>query len=255
MYDTTIRRTSARSFRKAACFAGLRWSREDRLDWGLDFLLRREDTEEFRRYRERRLKELADAGVLFTNGVPLPGILFSAMTFPYSWSSSKKLKAAESVLAGVAESFGEKQAFTSLETDPVRGGGNVKLMSSGDVRNVSEQMTSMLKEVSSGGTLSGRTPQEDPWGCFSVWAQLSTDTTASPEDDKSVIQANFCFAEELSGFLDILWDNPEIRRERIWSVVEESIGRECVYLYSLCYCWTDSMWGVLARALSGAESV
>ena len=145
MYDTTIRRTSARSFRKAACFAGLRWSRADRLDWGLDFLLRREDTEEFRRYRERRLKELADAGVLFTNGVPLPGILFSAMTFPYSWSSSKKLKAAESVLAGVAENFREKQAFTSLETDPVRGFGNVKLMSSGDVRNVSEQMTSMLK--------------------------------------------------------------------------------------------------------------
>ena len=131
MYDTTIRRTSGRPSGNAARFAGIRWSREDRLDWGLDFLLRREDTEEFRCYHERRLVELADAGVLFTTGVPLPGILFSAMTFPYSWSSSRKLKAAESVLAGVAENFGEKQAFTSLETDPVRGFGNMKLMSSG----------------------------------------------------------------------------------------------------------------------------
>jgi hypothetical protein len=254
MYDTTIQRTSRKPSGSAARFGGVRWGREDFLDFGVDFLLRREDSREFREYREKRLAELGREGVPFSGGMPFPGILFSAVTFPYGWSSSRKLRASEDVMRSVAANFAEKQAYTDLELDPVTGFRDMTLMSSGDVLNASEQMKSILEEVSSGGNLSGRTPPEDPWGCFSAWVQLSTDPTVAPEEDKSVVQANFTFAEELSGFLDLLWDIPEIRRERIWSVVEKSVGRACGYLYSQCFCGVDRMWGVAARALSEAET-
>lgn len=230
-------------------FGGHRWTREEELSWGIDFFKESAISEE-KNYRDRRMKELRAMGTNFSGGTPLPAIVFSAVTFPYPWTSDKKLAIAIDCFKNILPNFDSFHGFTDMDIDMEKGLDGLKFFSSGDVTECSKLLSKTLVNNSSPRALLGNTPKTDPWGAFSIWLHVSTVPNASAEEDKAVLKASFTGREELEMYLDTLWDIPFIRRDTFWGDFVSSVGALPGFLYSHCYCGVNDMWGVRAVKLS-----
>ena len=159
-----------------------------------------------------------------------PSIVFFCCTFPYTWSSYRKLSFVYAVL----------QSAVPVDENDENG-----RKEQGRVMN---EIQNQLVQGSGENGLNGHTPESDPWGAFYVWCEPQ-----AFEDEngnvRSFVQAGFAEKDEIGGHFDVLWDKKDVRNHSFWNIIVSSAGVSPVLLRSYCMSADGKMTGGAASIL------
>lgn len=162
------------------------------------------------------------------NGYPVPSIVFSCVTFPFRWSSERKLSLVEAVLNSRGMGM---TAFGSGE------------------ENILEDVRETIGVRSERKGSENYSPEEPPWGAFCLWCDTGASSGLYEESGTSFVQAGFASGKEIAGNLDVLLDIKNVRNDRFWNKATTREGKEPSVLTVFLYSLDDLMWGTAADIL------